>query len=57
MIAVPHDQPTRSSLATPRRLRMNSTAEPTSRTASAVVAKAGLAAGGASIAAGRVERP
>jgi len=57
MIAVPHDQPTRLSLETPRRLRMKSTAALTSFTASTVVANAGLSAGGASIAAGRVERP
>jgi hypothetical protein len=57
MIAVPHDQPTRLSFEIPRRLRMKSTAAPTSFTASTVVANGGFSAAGASIAAGRVERP
>src|SRR5436309_15409864 len=57
MVVVPQDQPTRLILETPRRLRMNSTTAATSRTASRVSANGGLAAGGCSIAAGRVERP
>ena len=57
MIAVPHDQPIRFSFEMLRRFSMKSTAEPTSLTASAVVAKGGFSVAGASIAAGRVERP
>ncbi len=57
VMAVPHDQASRFTLPTWRRLRMNSTAASTSRIASSVVAKGGLAFGSCDICGGRVERP
>ena len=57
MIAVPHDQPKRSSLSIPRFWRMWSTTAATSRTATSVVTIGSLASGGWSISFGRVERP
>src|SRR6266404_3765735 len=57
MIDVPHDQPSRLIFATPRRLRMNSAAVATSRTATPVVTIGGLSCGGWSISEGRVESP
>ena len=57
MIVVPHDQPSRLIFETPRRLRMKSTAAPTSLTAVSARTIGSLSAAGLSISVGRVDLP
>src|SRR5437867_3175408 len=57
MMLVPHDHPSKLIFETPRRLRMKSTAAPTSFTAVSVRTIGSLSAAGLSISGGRVDFP